>query len=95
MIGRTHVQHAQPITFGVKVLNWLDQARRARQAFLVAAEQVKVMKLSGAVGMYGTLNPTVEEGVAKLLELEPVIATQIVALDRRARVITELALAAA
>ena len=91
MIGRTHGQHAQPITFGVKILNWLDQVVRAREAFTVAAQNAGVMKLSGAVGMYGTLSPEVEQGVGKWLFLRPVIATQIVPLDFRARVTAELA----
>ena len=91
MIGRTHGQHAQPITFGVKFLNWLDLARRAREQFAIAANNARVMKLSGAVGMYGTIGPQVEEEVGRLLKLKPVIATQIVSLDYRARVVTELA----
>lgn len=91
MIGRTHGQHAQPITFGVKFLNWLDMARRARAAFAIAANNARVMKLSGAVGMYGTNGPQIEEDVGTLLNLKPVIATQIVPLDYRARVVAELA----
>jgi adenylosuccinate lyase len=92
MVGRTHGQHAQPITFGVKILNWLEPLRRAKVAFEAAAEEAMVMKLSGAVGMYGTLGPEVEERVGQMLGLRPVIATQIVSLDRRARLVSELTL---
>lgn len=91
MVGRTHGQHAQPITFGVKILNWLDMVRRIKVAFEAAAKEAEVMKLSGAVGMYGTLGPEVEERVGQMLGLRPVIATQIISLDRRARLAVELA----
>jgi adenylosuccinate lyase len=92
MIGRTHGQHAQPITFGVKCLNWLDMIRRARRRLAQSCTEVAVMKLSGAVGMYGTLGPEVEQAVAEALSLEPVIATQILPLDRRAQLVSEMAL---
>ena len=91
MIGRTHGQHAQPITFGVKILNWRDMVLRAKKDLEEVAERARVMKLSGAVGMFGTLPPEIEQGVGELLDLEPVIATQIVALDRRAKVVVQLA----
>ena len=94
MIGRTHGQHAQPITFGVKLLGYLDLIQRAHTAFGTALEQVRVMKLSGAVGVYGTLGPKVEALVGQELDLEPVIANQILPLDRRARLVIELALIA-
>jgi len=92
MMGRTHGQHAQPITFGIKILNWIDMLKRARSSFNVVANNARAMKLSGAVGMFGTLGPEVEDLVAETLNLTPVIATQIVAIDYRARVISELAM---
>lgn len=95
MVGRTHVQHAQPVTFGVKCLNWLDMVARATRHFLDTRKEVEVMKLSGAVGMHYPLSPEVEDGVGKLLKLEPVIATQIVPLDRRAQLVWALARIAA
>jgi adenylosuccinate lyase len=94
MMGRTHGQHAQPITFGIKLLGYEDMARRARNVFETASNGLKVMKLSGAVGTYGTLSPQLEEEVGKRLGLVPVIATQIVSLDRRARIVNELAVTA-
>ncbi len=94
IVGRTHGQHAQPITFGIKCLNWFDMVRRARVHFDFLLEEASVMKLSGAVGVFGTLGPKVEEGVARELKLRAVIATQIVAIDRRARIISELGIIA-
>lgn len=95
MIGRTHGQHAQPITFGIKCLNWRDQVLRAEKRLLEAVSSAMVMKLSGAVGVYGTLGPDIEKLVGKKLALSPVIATQILALDYRAAIVNEVALAAA
>lgn len=94
MMGRTHGQHAQPITFGIKCLNWTDQVNRALKAFMGLYEEIRVMKLSGAVGVYGTLGPDVEHRVGELLNLTPVVATQIVSLDRKARLVNELAVIA-
>ncbi len=92
MIGRTHGQHAQPVTFGTKCLNWLEMVERSTWRFMSASKEVKVMKLSGAVGMYGTLGPAVEEKVAEFLGLKTApVATQILALDRRAQLVTSLA----
>ncbi|MEO6399846.1 MAG: adenylosuccinate lyase [Patescibacteria group bacterium] len=94
MMGRTHGQHAQPITFGIKLLGYHDMVWRSCLAFQSARDGLRVMKLSGAVGTYGTLTPELETEVGKQLELTPVIATQIISLDRRARVVNELALIA-
>lgn len=94
MLGRTHGQHAQPTTFGIKCLNWLDMVDRSSEHFHAAAADIKVMKLSGAVGVYGTLPPEAETGTADFLGLTPVIATQILPLDRRVRLVSEMALTA-
>ncbi len=90
-IGRTHGQYAQPITFGVELLNWLEGLRVAHERFEAARREIGVMKLSGAVGMYGTLGPEVEDEVAAILGLEPVIGTQILGLGRRAQLVNTLA----
>lgn len=92
MIGRTHGQHAQPITFGIKIVNWYSSLLRAANMFADAKDNARVMKLSGAVGVFGTLGPKVEEFAADGLRLKPVLATQIVLLDYRARIINELAI---
>ncbi len=91
MMGRTHGQWAQPITFGVKALNWLDGLRLARERLGAARRDAAVIKLSGAVGMYGTLGPEVEDAVSRRLQLPSVIATQIVGLGRKAHLVVVLA----
>ena len=90
MVGRTHGQHAQPITFGIKCVNWLDMLVRAKANLERLMDEALVMKLSGAVGVFGTLGPEIEEAVGDVLKLRPVVATQILPIDRRARIISEL-----
>lgn len=83
MIGRTHFVHAEPITFGFKVLNWLDSIISAREALEDAIKGIRVGKISGAVGIYGDINPKIEEIVCRELNLRQArISTQI--LHRRA-----------
>ncbi|HBD05246.1 TPA: adenylosuccinate lyase [Candidatus Uhrbacteria bacterium] len=92
MIGRTHGQHAQPITFGAKVLNWYEMMTRFRKRLHSSHNEAVCMKLSGAVGMYGTLGPEIEERVAEILRLSvSPVSTQIVPLDRRAQLVNTLA----
>lgn len=92
MIGRTHGQWAQPVTFGKKCLDWYEMVERARDRLRSSAEEVAVMKLSGAVGMYGTFGPEIEEEAAVELGLKLAdIATQILPLDRRAQHLNSLA----
>ncbi|TAK05638.1 adenylosuccinate lyase [Patescibacteria group bacterium] len=91
MVGRTHVQHAQPITFGVKCLWYLDMILRARTRFAASRLEAEVMKLAGAVGLFTTLKPRIEKRVGEILGLPPVIATQIVPLDRLAQFVNTCA----
>lgn len=92
MIGRTHGQWAQPVTFGKKCLDWYEMVERTRDRFHASSEEVAVMKLSGAVGMYGTFGPDIEQAVAEELSLEVAkIATQILPLDRRAQHLNSIA----
>jgi adenylosuccinate lyase len=84
MIGRTHGVHAEPITFGAKVALWALQVDRDRDRLTAAREAVAVMKLSGAVGTYSNVEPSVEEFVGDRLQLLPVPATQVIARDRHA-----------
>jgi len=80
-IGRTHGQHAEPITFGFKLLNWYVEMRRHLKYLRLIAEEASVGKISGAVGVY-TLQPQVEEIVCKKLGLKPVeISTQVISRD--------------
>jgi adenylosuccinate lyase len=82
MIGRTHGVHAEPTTFGAKVALWALQVDRDRTRLLAARESIAVMKLSGAVGTYSNVPPSVERFVGDALGLRPVPATQVIARDR-------------
>ncbi len=84
MIGRTHGVHAEPTTFGAKLALWCLQADRDRRRLRQARATIAVCKLSGAVGTYSNIDPSVERFVADRLGLEPVPATQVIARDRHA-----------
>ena len=83
-IGRTHGIHAEPTTFGVKVALWSLQLRRDEERLRNALEGIAVCKMSGAVGTYSNIDPSVEEYVGNALNLTPTPATQVVARDRHA-----------
>jgi adenylosuccinate lyase len=84
MIGRTHGIHAEPTTFGAKVALWVLQLQRDHQRWLSARDAIAVCKLSGAVGTYSNIDPSVEEFVGESLGLVAVPATQVIARDRHA-----------
>jgi adenylosuccinate lyase len=84
MIGRTHGIHAEPTTFGAKVALWALQIDRDRERLRAARQAVAVCKLSGAVGTYSNIDPSVESFVGGRLGLTPVPATQVIARDRHA-----------
>lgn len=84
MIGRTHGIHAEPTTFGAKVALWALQVARDRERLRAARQTVAVMKLSGAVGTYSNVPPSVEAFVGRALRLQPVAATQVISRDRHA-----------
>ena len=92
-IGRTHGIHAEPTTFGLKLLNWFAEMRRNLVRFDAAAEDMRVGKLSGAVGTFGHLKPAHEERICERLGLKPApVATQVIQRDRHAAYISVLAL---
>ena len=92
-IGRTHGIHAEPTTFGLKLLNWYAEMERNLVRFDAAAEGMRVGKLSGAVGTFGHLKPEHEEKICARLGLEPApVATQVIQRDRHAAYIATLAL---
>jgi adenylosuccinate lyase len=95
-IGRTHGVHAEPTTFGLKLAGYAFEAERNRRRLETAFDQLAVGKLSGAVGTYSALDPTVEGAVMRHLGLgrEPV-ATQVVPRDRHGQLLTAVALAGA
>ena len=93
IIGRTHGVHAEPTTFGLKLLNWYAEVQRNIRRFDEAAEQIRVGKLSGAVGTFGHLKPEHEERITAKLGLRPApVATQVVQRDRHAHYISTLAI---
>lgn len=92
-VGRTHGVHAEPISFGFKVLNWYEEIQRDIRRIKAARLSVSVGKISGAVGTYAHCPPAIEERVCALLGLEPArVSTQILQRDRHAEVMTSLAL---
>ena len=92
-IGRTHGIHAEPTTFGLKLLNWYAEMQRNLARFDAAAEGMRVGKLSGAVGTFGHLKPEHEERICARLGLKPApVATQVIQRDRHAAYISTLAI---
>ena len=95
-IGRTHGVHAEPITFGLKVALWYDEARRARARLAAAAEDLRFGKVSGAVGTLGHISPAAEVRICEMLGLKVApIASQVISRDRHASFVAALALCTA
>jgi len=95
MIGRSHGVHAEPITFGLKMCLWYDEMKRNLGRMERAKEAVSVGKISGAVGTFAHIPPSVEESVCQQLGLKPApISTQIVQRDHHAEFFTTLAIIA-
>ncbi len=93
IVGRTHGVHAEPTTFGLKMAVWYAEMLRNKERLEKAKENIRVGKISGAVGNFAHLDPGVEEYVCKELGLEPdPVSTQIVQRDRYAEVIWALAM---
>jgi adenylosuccinate lyase len=92
-IGRTHGIHAEPITFGLKLAIWYEEAGRDLKRLEAAAEEVRVGKTSGAVGTFGHIGPETEVMICKRLGLNPApVASQVVQRDRHANFVSVLAL---
>ncbi len=84
-IGRSHGIHAEPTTFGLKLAGHYAAFKRAKERLQRAREEVAVCTISGAVGTYATINPQVEDYVAKRLGLKAeTVATQVIPRDRHA-----------
>ncbi|MEW6186671.1 MAG: adenylosuccinate lyase [Thermodesulfobacteriota bacterium] len=95
MIGRSHGIHAEPITFGLKMAIWYDEAGRNLRRMLQARETIAVGKISGAVGTFAHVSPRVEAHVCRRLGLKPAPASsQIVQRDRYAEFFCTLAVIA-
>ena len=94
-IGRSHGVHAEIMTFGVKVCNWIDILERQRANFIHALNEIKVGQISGPVGTYSNISPEVEAITCKKLGLVPArISTQIIARDYHAYFMQSLSLIA-
>jgi adenylosuccinate lyase len=94
-IGRTHGVHAEPITFGLKLANWYSEMRRNLERFDFAAEQMRVGKLSGAVGNAAHLEPEYEEKICERLGLKvAAVSSQVIQRDRHAFYVATLAVIA-
>jgi adenylosuccinate lyase len=93
VVGRTHGVHAEPITFGVKLLVWYEEFKRHLKRIDLALEHIGVGRIAGSVGTYIHLDPEVERIALKNIGLKIAnVSTQILQRDRHAEVISVLAL---
>ncbi|HEY6806638.1 MAG TPA: adenylosuccinate lyase [Pyrinomonadaceae bacterium] len=94
-VGRTHGIHAEPTSFGLTFALWFDEMRRNRERLQRAREAVAVGKISGAVGAFAHLDPSVEEKVCARLGLKAAaVSTQVIQRDIYAEYLTTLAIIA-
>ena len=92
MIGRSHGVHAEPITFGLKLLIWVDEIRRHRERLKHARTSIAVGKISGSVGTHANVPPQVEEWTCKSLGIAVApVSNQIVQRDRHAHFVSAMA----
>jgi len=95
MMGRTHGVHAEPITLGLKFALWYEETKRNIERMKQAKENISYGKISGAVGTYANLDPSIEEYICKKLDLTPCpISSQIIQRDRHAQYLSTLAIVA-
>jgi len=95
MVGRTHGIHAEPITFGFKIANWYSETQRNIARFTAAAEDMRVGKFSGAVGIFAHLTPEIEEKICARLGLKAAaVSSQVIQRDRHAQYLATLAVIA-
>jgi adenylosuccinate lyase len=94
MIGRTHGVHAEPMTFGLKLALWYAEVGRAIERLRRARETVSVGKISGAVGTFAHLEPSIEADVCRRLGLAPApVSSQVIQRDRHAELLAAMAIA--
>lgn len=92
-IGRSHGIHGEPLSFGLRFLSFYAELMRNRERFRHAVKGVSVGQISGAVGSYGTLPPSIEKKVCSYLDLQPeAVSTQVIPRDRHAEFFSALAL---
>ncbi|MFC4637439.1 adenylosuccinate lyase [Deinococcus hohokamensis] len=92
-VGRTHGIHAEPMTFGLKFLNWMAALDRDLERLGAARRRIQVVMLSGSVGTYAHVSPRVEEDVAAMWGWQPApVTNQTLSRDRHAEVLAALAI---
>ena len=94
-IGRSHGIHAEPITFGLKMLSFYQEFLRNKKRLEISIREISTCSISGAVGTFANIDPNVEKYVAKKLKLtiEP-ISTQVIPRDRHAQFFSTLGIIA-
>lgn len=96
MIGRSHGVHGEPITFGLKIAIWYEEVGRHRKRLDRADEEIGVGKLSGSMGTFAHLPPSIETRACASLGLAPdSVSNQIIQRDRHAAYMACLGLIAA
>ncbi|GJL66521.1 MAG: adenylosuccinate lyase [Nitrospirales bacterium] len=96
MVGRSHGIHGEPISFGWKLAIWYQEFLRQQERIRIVRNDIAVGKLSGAMGTFAHLPPSVEKAVCAKLNLKAApISSQIVQRDRHAAYLSALALLAA
>jgi len=96
MIGRTHGVHAEPMTFGLKLALWYAEIGRSIERVRRVRGLISVGKISGAVGTFAHLPPSIEADVCRRLGLEPApVSSQVIQRDRHADLMTALAICGA
>jgi adenylosuccinate lyase len=94
-MGRSHGVHAEPTTFGIKMLLYYEEFKRNRERVARAIENISVGKFSGAVGTFSNISPDIEKSVCEKLGLKPdPISTQVIQRDRHAEYMAALAITA-
>lgn len=92
-VGRTHGIHAEPMTFGLKFLNWMATLGRDLERLEAARQRIRVVMLSGSVGTYAHVSPRIEEEVAASWGWQAApVTNQTLARDRHAEVLSALAI---
>nr|WP_256435027.1 adenylosuccinate lyase [Deinococcus sp. JMULE3] len=92
-VGRTHGIHAEPMTFGLKFLNWMATLDRDLERLHAARKRIQVVMLSGSVGTFAHVSPRIEEEVAQAWGWQAApVTNQTLARDRHAEVLSALAI---
>lgn len=94
-IGRSHGIHAEPTTFGLKILGFYTEFKRNKERLEAARKEVATCAISGAVGTFATIDPRVEQYVAEKLGLTPEpVSTQVIPRDRYAALFAAIGITA-